>query len=231
MLLVRAGEEWRFVQDLPVRKLPGIGPVAEEVLRAAGIGTLGRLAEVPDGPSRVAGMASRLRECLRPSGPLPDRDRPAFQEHDESAEGSLSNERTFFTALAEEQPVLDALRGLVERVTWRLRRRRALARTVTVKLRYADFSTLTRGRSGPATSAEADVWAVACGLLHAAWSRRRRVRLLGVQLSNLEPEAGQLPLFMPARPRAGAAIDAVRDRFGYDAIRLGAVQEPRSRPG
>jgi len=223
VLMVRAGQEGDFVRALPVRKLPGIGPVAEQVLIKAGINTLGELGEVPDGPSRVAGMASRLRECLLPSGPLPDRDRPAFQEHDESAEGSLSNERTFFAALGQEQPVLDALRALVERVTWRLRRRKAVARTVTLKLRYADFSTITRGHSGAATSAEADVWEVARDLLLAHWSRRRRVRLLGVQLSNLEPEAAQVALFRPPRPRAGAAIDAVRDRFGYDAIRLGAV--------
>lgn len=219
--MVRGGQERAFVADLPVRKLPGIGPVAEAELTRAGILTLAQLGAVPDGPSRVAGMASRLREALRPSGPLPEHDRPAFQEHDESADGSLSNERTFFAALGDERAVTDALRALVERVTWRLRRRGAEARTVTLKLRYADFSTITRGRSGPATNAEADVWRTAHRLLDASWARSRRVRLLGVQLSNLQPGGAQLPLF-PPRPHAGTAIDEVRARFGYDAIRMGS---------
>ncbi len=231
--MVKLGEERAFADPLPVRKLPGIGPKAEEVLLAAGIRTLGELHAVPDGPSRVAGMAMHLRESLCPSGPLPERDRPAFREHDEVAEGSLSNERTFFAALGQEQPVYDALRGLVERVTWRLRRRGGFARTVSLKLRYDDFTTLTRARSGAPTNAEGDVLEVAMALLVASWNRRRRVRLLGVQLANLSPApapgvARQLPLFPPARPRASAAIDAVRDRFGYAAIRLGAVEQARS---
>ncbi len=230
VLMVRAGEEWRFVEGLPVRKLPGIGPVAEAELQRAGIATLGQLSAVPDGPSRVAGMASRLREALRPSGPLPEHDRPAFQEHDETTDGSLSNERTFFAALGDETTVLDALRSLVERVTWRLRRRSGEARTITLKLRYSDFSTITRGRTGPPTNGEDEVWRVARQLLLGSWSRRRRVRLLGVQLSNLVPAGTQLALFPPARPRAGSAIDAVRARFGYDAIRMGAVVAPREEP-
>ncbi|GDX82293.1 DNA polymerase IV [Deltaproteobacteria bacterium] len=227
VVMVPAGAERAFAGPLPVRKLPGIGPVAEKVLVAAGIRTLGELVLVADGSGPIAGMAAHLRESLKPSGPLPDRDRPAFREHDEAAEGSLSNERTFFAALGREDLVCDALRSLVERVTWRLRRRGGTARTVTVKIRYDDFSTFTRGRSGPPTNAERDVLALASSLLRGAWDGRRRVRLLGVQLANLsaapaDGEPAQLPLF-PPRPRAGVAIDAVRERFGYEAIRLGVA--------
>lgn len=229
VLMVPAGGERGFADPLPVRKLPGIGPVAEKALLAAGIRTLGELVLVADGPGPIAGMAAHLRESLKPSGPLPERDRPAFREHDEAAEGSLSNERTFFAALGREDLVFDALRSLVERVTWRLRRRGGTTRTVTVKIRYDDFSTFTRGQSGPPTNAERDVLGLAQGLLRAAWNPRRRVRLLGVQLANLSPaaapgEPAQLPLFPPARPRAGVAIDAVRERFGYEAIRLGVAR-------
>lgn len=227
VLMVRVGQERAFTDPLPVRKLPGIGPKAEAILVASGITTLGQLAEIPVGTSRIAAMAEHLRASLAPSGPLPERDRPAFQEHDEAAEGTLSNERTFFAALGQEQRVFDALRGLVERVTWRLRQRGGLARTVSIKLRYDDFTTLTRARSGPPTNQEGDVLEVAKALLSNTWNRRRRVRLLGVQLSNLSQEATQLPLFPAARPRAAAAIDAVRDRFGYDAIRLGSVDQKR----
>ncbi len=228
--MVRAGQERAFAAPLSVRKFPGIGPVAEARLAARGIATLGQLLAVPEEDAAIGGMVAAVRQGLDGAGVLPTRDRPAFQEHDEVAEGSLSNERTFFMDVGDASIAEDALRALVERVTWRLRRRGGRARTITLKLRYADFTTLTRGRSVPPTAAEADVLAVALELLRAAWTRRMRVRLLGVQLSNLGPADAQVPLFAPPRPRAGAAIDAVRDRFGYDAIRLGATtREGRER--
>ena len=221
--LVREGSEAAFVEGLKVRALPGIGPVAEKLLVEAGVLTLGQLSRVPEDGTRVAAMAAHLRASLAPSGPLPERDRPAFREHDESPDGTLSNERTFFDAMSNEREVFDALQSLVERVSWRLRQRGGTARTVTVKLRYSDFTTLTRARSGPPSNAERDVGELARGLLADTWDRRRKVRLLGVCLSNLGSAASeQLPLFPPPRPRSGVAIDAVRERFGYEAIRLGA---------
>ena len=221
--MVPAGQERAFARDLPVRKFPGIGPVAEARLHARGVETLGALLACSEADPDIGGIVTAVAAGLDGAGALPARDRPAFQEHDSTAEGTLSNERTFFADVGDAWLAEDALRALVERVTWRLRRRGARARTVTLKLRYADFTTLSRGRSIAATSAEADVLAVALDLLRLAWTRGQRVRLLGVQLSNLVGSEAQLPLFAPARPRAGVAIDAVRDRFGYDAIRLGAA--------
>jgi DNA polymerase-4 len=233
VLMVRRGEELAFAAPLPVRRFPGIGPVAEERLAGLGIATLGALLAVPESDPRVGALVATVRAGLTPPGlgapALPARDRPAFQEHDAVAEGSLSNERTFFADVGERLVAEDALRALVERVTWRLRRRGGRARTVTLKLRYADFTTITRGRSVPPTAAEADVLAVALDLLRAAWSRSLRIRLLGVQLSNLVAPEAQVALFAPPRPRMGAAIDAVRDRFGYDAIRMGAVHKEGAR--
>lgn len=229
VLMVRAGQERAFAGPLPVRKYPGIGPVAEAKLVACGIQTLGDLLAVPDEEGRIGSLAAMVREGLDGDArrALPERDRPAFQEHDEVAEGSLSNERTYFVDVGDRRTAEDTVRALVERVTWRLRRRGGRARTVTLKLRYADFQTLTRGRSIPATNAEDEVLPVALELLAEAWTRRMKVRLLGVQLSNLLGPDAQLPLFPRPRPRAGVAIDAVRDRFGYGAIRLGAVEGER----
>ncbi|MDP2308959.1 MAG: DNA polymerase IV [Pseudomonadota bacterium] len=235
VLMIRAGEERAFAAPLPVRRFPGIGPVAEERLAGMGVATLGQLLEVPDEHPRLGGLAASLRVGLGLAGQQPGartarlgKDRPAFQEHDTSAEGSLSNERTFFADVGEVQVAEDALRALVERVTWRLRRRGARAHTITLKLRYADFTTISRGRSIAPTHAEADVLAVATDLLHGAWSKKSRIRLLGVQLSNLVAPDPQVALFAAPRPRMGVAIDAVRDRFGYDAIRMGAVARPKN---
>ena len=93
------------------------------------------------------------------------------------------------------------------------------ARTVTLKMRYSNFQTLTRSRTISPTSSEMEVYPVVKDLYLGARDGRRRVRLLGVALSNLGLFDGQLPLFESDR-RRDAAVDAIRERFGYDAVRL-----------
>jgi DNA polymerase-4 len=232
VLMVRVGGERAFAAPLPVRKYPGIGPVAEQRLLAGGITTLGELLAIPAEDARFGDLAESVREGLdgRASG-LPERDRPAFHELDDvhTTDGSISNERTFFADVGDLRVVRNELRSLVERVAWRLRRRNARARTVTLRLRYADFTTLTRARSTHPVSSEREILAVVTELLNEAWTRRMRIRLLGVALSRMEGPDPQLPLPWPApaRPSAGRAIDSVRERFGYDAIRLGVAGERR----
>ena len=101
---------------------------------------------------------------------------------------------------------------------------------MTLKLRYADFETLTRSRTlAQPTDEEQRVYATVRRLLKGAWTRRLPVRLVGVALSHLSGASPQLALFGgESRPRSiGEAIDAVRARFGYDAVRLGAPGRTR----
>lgn len=221
--MVRAGEERAFLGPLPARKFPGIGEVAEARLRGFGVETLAQLLALP-ATHPCAGQAAHVRAALA-AEPALERDRPAFREHDVAGdtEGSLSNERTFFAELSRPQEVDRHLVSLVERVAWRARQRGVTARTLTVKLRYGDFETHTHARSGPPTDAERALLERARALLGEMWSRRARVRLLGVGLSGLEGTPAQLPLpFVPRQTPSSRAIDAVRARFGYDAIRLAA---------
>jgi len=235
VVLVPVGEEEARFASLPVRKVPGIGPVTEGRLVAAGIETVGQLLEVRSGPLHVrfARTADGVRRALDPSSGIRlGRDRPAFLELDAQHEtmGSISNERTFFSDIGDPAAVERQLLALSERVCWRARKREIQARTVTLKLRYADFQTLTRSRSLPRpTNEDRRVYATVLRLLKAAWTRKRSVRLVGVALSNLSGPSSQLTLFGGAsRPRpVGPAIDAVRARFGYDAIRLGATGTTR----
>ena len=105
---------------------------------------------------------------------------------------------------------------------WRVRRRNVLACTITLKLRYSDFETLTRSRTIAPTSAEELVFGCVRRLFLANYDRRRRVRLLGVALSHLVKRPLQLMLpFEGGLANVGKTIEAVRDRFGYDAIHLG----------
>jgi DNA polymerase-4 len=101
---------------------------------------------------------------------------------------------------------------------------------VTLKIRYSDFQTLTRTRTlEQPTNEEQCVYTTVRRLLKGAWTRTRPLRLVGIALSNLSGPSRQLGLF-GAEPRSrsvGPAVDAVRARFGYDAIRLGATGNTR----
>lgn len=223
--MVPGGGELDFVRDLPVRKFPGIGPVAEARLVGEGITTLGMLL------SRGGAAADPVRRAVFPEAHRAlGADRPAFQEHDEGGtHGTISNESTFHADVGDTDVLRERLRSLTERVCWRLRRRGVRARTVTLKLRYADFDTIDRSNTIPATDAEKEVLAAVYELLDRARTRSLPIRLLGVRLSNLVGDPPQLALPFEAVPTPGPAIDAIRARFGYEAIRLGSPRRAASR--
>jgi DNA polymerase-4 len=231
VLLVRAGTEAATLAPLPVRKLPGIGPVSEQRLGALGIATLGQLVDAPEAQLRPIFGAYTGSIRLAAQGVGSDevgRERPAFREHDPQGAvgGSISNERTF----VESTPTTahEVLSGLCERVGSRARSRGVVAGQLTLKLRYTDFVTLSRGRSITPTSVDVELHRVALELYREARTRELPIRLLGLQLAKLRLEAVQLPLF-DGGERRGAAVDQVRDRFGYHAVHLATTLGERSR--
>jgi DNA polymerase-4 len=221
VMLIPAGVERAVLAPLPVRSLPGIGPVAESRLHAAGFATLAAVADAP---------AADLRKIFGAWGPAIQRgaqgvgagslgrERPAFAEHDPEGEtvGSISNERTFRDDVRDAATIESVLCGLTERVCWRARKRRIKARTVTLKLRYADFHTLTRARTVTPTSSEFDLYPVLKDMFATARTRALPIRLLGVQLSNLGVYE-QLSLF-DHEEKAGAVIDRLRERYGFSIV-------------
>jgi DNA polymerase-4 len=222
VLLVAAGSEAATLRPLPVRRLPGIGPVAEAKLQQLGLTTLGEVAAAPLELLRpvFGSWSERVREGARGGGSADiSRDRPAFREHDVEgdAAGSLSNERTFHEDVRDPAVIESRLASLCERVCWRARQRGVEARTVTLKLRYADFQTLSRSRTIEPTSSEFELFPVVRDLYLRARTRRTPIRLLGVALSNLGRFDGQLELFRGDR-RRNEAVDAIRAKFGFDSI-------------
>lgn len=224
VLFIPSGSEAATLAPLPVRKLPGIGPVAEAKLRRYGLDTLGALASAPDELLRpiFGAMTGAIRGDARGlgSGEL-GRERPAFLEHDPRGGqiGSISNERTFVEHDAET--TASVLCGLSERVCARARSRGVRAGRVTLRLRYADFHTITRSRTIAPTSVDVVVHRVVRELYRIARTGSRPIRLLGVALSKLtgEPPQLDLPTFDDGA-RRGRAVDAVREKFGYDAVHL-----------
>lgn len=225
VLLVKAGTEAEVLAPLPVRKLPGIGPVAESKLHEAGIETLGELAGASHAALRgiFGAYSNEIRLAARGIGVTElGRERPAFQEHDPKGQliGSISNERTFSETDPARTPAI--LAGLCERVSWRARKRGVKARTVTLKLRYTDFQTISRSRTLAPTNCDLEIHRVVQDLYRIARTRERPIRLLGVCLSKLDFHDAQLELFSEPEERCGA-IDSVREKFGYDAVHLAAT--------
>lgn len=223
VLMVRAGAEQSFLAPLPVRKFPGIGPVAEGKLNALGLRTLEDVIRAPLSAleSALGSFAEPLqRACRGHGGHELTRERPAFQEHDPRGEtlGTISNERTFREDVRDPSTIEAMLCGLSERVCFRARKRGVKARTVTLKLRYADFETLERSRAFGPTASEREVYGVVLELLRRHRKRRTAIRLLGIRLSRLEVER-QLSLFDDHGP-VHRVVDGVRQRFGYDALHL-----------
>jgi DNA polymerase-4 len=226
VLLVPMGTERDFLAPLAVRKLPGIGPKAEARMNADGLGTLDDLLRLPTGPlrARYARILALLeREVSRTPRPVSlARERPAFSEHDPEglSVGSISNERTFFESIRNDERALAQLLRLAERVCHRARKRGIRARTVTLKLRYTDFQTIARCRSIEPTSEEGAVYCALADLYRLARTRHLAIRLLGVQLSNLVAAGEPMQLTLPfTRPRSvGQALDQVRQKYGYDSV-------------
>jgi DNA polymerase-4 len=227
VMLVPAGVERAVLAPLPVRSFPGIGPVAEAKLRAAGYETLGAVAaaSVADLQKIFGAWAASISRGVQGlgSGDL-GRERPAFSEHDPEGEtvGSISNERTFREDVTDRASIEAVLCGLCERVCWRARKRHVKARTVTLKLRYADFHTLTRSHTTMATNSELELYPIVKSMFVSARTRPLPIRLLGMQLSNLGVFE-QLSLF-DRNERVGAVVDSIRERFGFSTVSLATAQ-------
>lgn len=242
LTVVCPGDEAAFLAPLPIRDMSGIGPKTAARLNGVGIRSLGDLAALDEPTSRELlgshgpGLVARARGMD---------DRPV-RVNDPAK--SVSNERTFATDVRLPADVYGALDILAAKVGQRLRRKEIAGRTVTVKLRFSDFTTKTVRRTlEHATDDELVFGPVARELLHQAWSPGVGLRLLGVGISGFEERSVQLDLLdvsgvaepeadsqsgaSPPRSRAGLVrgIDAVRERFGDDAVRFG--RELKARPG
>ena len=182
LVVVVPGQEAGFLAPLDVRKLPGVGPKAEARLRAAGIATVGELSALSDADLRrlLPGTVGAL---------LRDRARgidPRGLEH-ATARISISVENTFERDLAERELLHRELRGMAREVAESLQKTGRVARTVTTKLRYADFSIRSRSTSLDVGIDDAEqIGELACRLLDRGLrDRPGALRLVGVGVSGL----------------------------------------------
>jgi DNA polymerase-4 len=226
LLVVPADRVLDFLHPLPVTALWGVGERTAESLYRLGIRTVADLADTPvDTLRRAVGAASAEHLAALAAGLDPRPVEPA------DVEKSISADRTLDVDLTTEHEVCRELVRLADEVARRLRERGFAARTVGIKIRFADFRTVTRVRTlGGSTVTAADIYRTAVELYRALQLDRARIRLVGVKCEGLQPLGSvseQLTLDLggaaqPVRPardeRAERAADAARDRFGAEAV-------------
>ena len=213
---------------LPVGRLWGVGKVAEQTLADLGIRTVADLLAARE--VVLARFGDHGRHLLELA--VGHDERPVVPVHEAR---SIGNETTFAADIADRQQLQDVLDELADKVARRLRSHGLVARTVTVKARYADFSTPTRALTLPqATAATVELRDAARLLLHQRLGRAGRpLRLLGVTASNLAPAGrGQGQLFPdPGQQRQEVldqVVDQVHDRWGA-LLRRGLAAGPQDR--
>ncbi len=229
MLVVEAGGELAFLHPHPVGRLWGVGPATLARLERFGVETIGDLAALPEASlvdtlGRAHGHQLHELACGRDDRPVePDRETK-----------SIGQEETFPRDVADREALEREVRRMAERVGTRLRDHGLAGRTVTLKVRFPDFRTITRSATLP------DPFAVSSEIARQALALLDKVdttggiRLLGVSMSNLTAAtAHQASLFGgETTPDGGGAIqsvvDAVRQRFGPDALGSAATLDPTS---
>ena len=191
LTVVRPSQAAAFLAPLPVRRLHGVGPATEKTLHALGLKTIADLRDAP--LDLLAARFGRWARSMQQRAWGLD-DRPVHTGH---VRKSLSTERTFESNIGDAGEIDALLTSMADEVSRGLARRELAASTITVKVRYPDFTTPTRSHTLPTPTADsATIAAVAHELVRRTEASARSVRLLGVGASNLVPaELGQRGLF------------------------------------
>src|SRR5688572_24651910 len=210
-VVIPAGTETTFLAPLPIGKLPGVGPKTEESLGSHGLKLVGDILTRTErdlksifGDSWPDMMAMARGEVHR----------PVESEHDDAK--SYSQQETFGHDIADFGEIERIVKRMVDELLPKIREDRKRVRTMTVKVRYPDFSQESHGRSlATSTDLEAPFYPLVALLLRAAWKKKRPLRLVSVRFSNVEDPAVQLEMFAESdekRRRLAAVLDRLNQR-------------------
>ena len=228
-LEIEYGKEAEFLAPLPMAKLPGIGKKTEAVLAGLGVKTIGGVANLPETilKHRFGVFGGQLSAFARGIDP-----RPVETPGDAK---SMSRETTFITDTLDRDFLTSTLYHLTERVGADLRGDGKIARTVTLKLRYADFNTLTRSLTlKQGVDSDHDIFNIGQKLLlKELVAEKQPVRLIGIGVSGLVSESRQMNMLDERSERLAAlskVVDRIRSRYGFDAIKIGRTVEFKDNP-
>jgi DNA polymerase-4 len=224
VLYIMPGEEAKFLAPLDVREIPGVGKVMEAHLHELGIRKVGDLAKLEDGELEDRfgkwGLALAGKAQGKDAGGWFDSEVAA--DHDAK---SISHEHTFNEDTADPGQLESTLMRLSEIVGRRLRESSFHARTLQLKLRYKDFTTITRAHSLPnPTQLDTEIFQQIRNLFRKNWKKGSQIRLLGVHASQFTTQGAQIDLLEGNRQErwknALTVADKLRDRFGESSVGL-----------
>ncbi len=220
--IVAPGDEEAFLAPLPVSALWGVGPRTEARLTTLGIHTVGDLAKQPE-EEIVRRFGKHGYSLIRQARGIDDRE--VVTSHETR---SISREVTFDRDISDATTLKRVLRRLSEDVGRQTRRSELTGTTIKIKLRWSDFTTLSRQVTLPnPTDQDAEIQNAALSLFLQNWPEGRPVRLLGVGISGFEAPHRQLGLWedsaaLADNRRLQSALDELRDRYGDDTIKRGS---------
>ena len=227
MLEIKPDRILEFLHPLPVRAIWGVGPKTAESLERLGLHTVSDIAHTPRATLiRALGDATGASLYELAWG------RDYRDVIPDEPEKSIGNEETFSEDLDNPEEILREFLRMTEKATARLRERSLFAKTISIKIKFADFSSLTRSKTVPiAIDNTHDTYEVVKALYLALRNDGARIRLVGVSFSQLQ-EGAPVQLELGARERgwreADTAIDRAQARFGRGSVRPGRLIRPES---
>jgi DNA polymerase IV len=217
--VVLEGQEKNFLSPLSIRELWGVGPKTGEVLIKNGIKIIEDLQNIPI--EKLENIFGNFAITLKNRSLGIDQRPVSFEEKIKS----VSNERTFFTHITSKSNASKVIKTLSEKVGKRLRSRNLSGKTIRLKIRWPDFTTITRQVTiGQPTNHDSVILSTALSLLEKEWCEGKGIRLIGVGVSQLEPENYQLSLFDQDFQKEQSllkALDGLQERFGKNIIYKG----------
>jgi len=221
ILVIPPGQEAAFLAPLGTRELWGVGPKTAEQLAKFGIKTIGDIARYPEN-KLIRQFGKHGEELAQRSKGIDNR--PVETEGEAK---SVSKETTFSQDVRDAETLKRTLRGLADGVGRQLRKNELSGTTIKIKLRWSDFTTLTRQVTlNQPTQHDNEIYEAALDLFTKAWPKGRAVRLIGVGVSSFEGGAFQPTLWDAPRPpqdnRLESVLDALRDRFGEGVVKRGS---------
>ncbi len=224
-VVVRPGEEAAFLEPLPLGRLPGIGAKTEAALARHGL----RLVRDLFGRGDAELAAALGRDWRKTLAQARGEDDSPVETESEDAK-SYSKQETFLADVRDFAAVERVAKGMIDELLSKVRSDGAKVRTLTVKVRYADFTQESHGRSlEAATDIEAPFYPLVAPLLRAAWTKRRPLRLVSVKLSGVDAGPAQLEMFAQAdekRRKLAGILDRL-NRGGRDAVVIHGHQLPQ----
>jgi DNA polymerase-4 len=221
--VVEPGKEAEFLAPLPVRALWGVGPKTEAELAKIGMHLIGDLSRENE-KVFIKRFGKYGYDLIRRSKGIDDS--PIITEHEAK---SVSQEVTFDKDINNKKVLMDTLRSLTFQVGRRLRKSEVVGSTVRLKIRWPDFTTMTRQvtLSQPVDQDQL-ILQEAIAMFDNVWQEGKQVRLIGVGVSNLIPAFHQLPLWetkSDKERRLLEAVDEIQERFGRNAVQRGIKKE------